>query len=114
MNQEHSFDLDEDFVSYDDIERIIRRAYLERDAALGRAIRSAVLTVAGAYGRLTRAIEEALRLRTLAALDDRQLDALGLDRGDVAAVVYGWETARPTLVLTDIEAIPVRPDRIAA
>jgi len=114
MNQEDEFDFDTEFVTYDDVERIIRRARMERNAALGRAIRFGVLAVAGALGRLTRAIGEALQLRALAMLDDRELAALGLDRGDIPALVFGWGTAPPTLVLTDIEAIPDRSDRIAA
>ena len=119
MKREDGFNFDREFMSYDDVERIVRRARAKRDAALGRAIRSVVLTIAGGYGRLIRAIEEALQLRALAMLDDRQLAALGLDRLNLPAFVYGWKSAEPTLVepvvvTSDIEASPIRPDSIAA
>jgi len=114
MKQEDSFKFDKDFLSYDDVERIVRRARAERDAAIGRAIRSVVLTVAGGYGRLTRAIEEALQLRALAMLDDWQLMARGLDRPNLPAFVYGWKPVVPVVVIRYIESSPVRRDRIAA
>lgn len=114
MKQEDSCDFDKDFLSYDDIERIVRRARMERDAAIGRAIRSVVLSVAKGYGRLTRAIETALRLRALAMLDDRQLMALGLDRQNLPAYVYGWNPVAPGVAARDLETDPVRLDRIAA
>jgi hypothetical protein len=119
MKQEDSCDFDKDFLSYDDIERIVRRARMERDAAIGRAIRSVALIVTQGYGRLTRAIEAALQLRALAMLDDRQLTALGLDRTDLPAFVYGWKPVTlkpvaPDAVTSDIGTSLVRPDRIAA
>ena len=119
MKQKDSSDFDRDFMSYDDIEKIVRRARAERDAALGRAIRLVFLAVAGGYGRLTRAVEEARQLRVLVVLNDRQLAARGLDRLNLPAFVYGWKPVTPTpvalMVMTkDIETSPVRPDRIAA
>jgi hypothetical protein len=119
MKRKDSFDFDRDYMSYDDIEGIVRRARAERDAAIGRAIRFVVLTIVGGYGRLTRAIDEAVRLRALAMLDDRQLTAYGLDRPNLPAFVYGWKpaTSKPVAqgaVTIDIETNPVRPDRIAA
>lgn len=114
MRKEHRFEFDRDYLSYDDIERIVRLARAERDAAIGRALRSGVLLVASGYGRLIRVIDEALRLRALARLDDRRLGALGVDRSDLPAFVYGWERTQPALVLRDIDNRPDRPDRIAA
>lgn len=119
MKPEDSFDFDKDFISYDDIERIVRRARAERDAALGRALRSLFLAIPAGYRRLTRAIGEALRLRALTMLSDRQLAALGLDRSTLPAYVYGWKRAKPepvakVFVTCDVKTDPVRRDRIAA
>lgn len=101
-------------MSYDDFERLMRHARAERDAALGRAIRSAFLGLAEGYGHLTRAIEEALRFRALAMLDDRRLAALGLERKNLPAFVYGWKPVTPVMATGDSGTGPVRPHRIAA
>ena len=108
------FEFYRDFMSYDEFEYIVRRARAERDAALGRAIRTVILAVAAGYGRLIGAIEEALQLRALAMLDDRQLTALGLNRQNLPGLVYGWEPAGPAPVDRESELLLVRPDRIAA
>lgn len=119
MKRENSFDFEKDYLSYDDIERIVQRARRERDAAVGRAIRSIALMMATGYRQMGRAIDEAVRLRALSMLNDRQLAACGLDRAGLPAFVYGWRTAdpaadAPVLLTREIETAPVTPDSIAA
>jgi len=119
MKRENSFDFEKDYLSYDDIERIVQRAHRERDAAVGCAIRSIVLKVAAGYRLMGRAIDEAMRLRALCMLNDRQLTARGLDRASLPAFVYGWQidvpvAEAPILLTQEIEAGPATPDSIAA
>ena len=66
-----------------------------------------------------RAIDEAMRLRALSMLNERQLAARGLDRSSLPAVVYGWQTEAPVadvpfLLTREIETGPTAPDSIAA
>lgn len=119
MKQKDNFDFDKGFLSYDDVEKIVRRAQAERDAAIGGGVRSAFLSVVGGIRRFANAIEEARRLRALATLDEHKLMALGIDRLNLVAFVYGWKPVKPELVVhdvmgKDIESYPVRPDSIAA
>ena len=119
MKRENSFDFEKDYLSYDDIERIVQRARRERDAAVGRAIRSVVLKAAAGYRLMGRAIDEAMRLRALCMLNDRQLAARGLDRASLPGIVYGWQTEAPEidvpfLLTHEIGTGRTTPDSIAA
>lgn len=119
MKTNDKFDLDRDKLSCDEIEKILRQAQAERDAALGRAIRSLFRVISRAMRQLNRAVRQATRLRNLAMLDDRQLARLGLSRTDLPAHVYNWQPTSSAPVVqvvapNDPEPPPSRPDRIAA
>ena len=114
MNNNNSFDFVRDAMSYDNFERLTRQAHAERDAALGRGLKNMFLSVAVGFERLNRAVDQALQLRALAMLGDRQLAALDLDRRNLPNFVYGLKKGRPEVVSRDVEETPVLLDRLAA
>ncbi len=119
MRQENSFDFEKGLMPYDDFERIVRQARAARDAAIGRALRSACLIVMSGPRRFAGSVEMAHELRTLTKLSDRHLAMRGLLRGDLPALVYGWSRLPPVQRTQDMPNndkgfVPVGSDRIAA
>lgn len=119
MKQKISFDFERDIMSYDEIDKIVERARAQRDVAFGRSIRSSILGIAKGFRRFFRAIDEAGRLSALAMMNERQLAAIGLNRQNLTAMVYGWKPViemepEKTSKTTDIKFSPIPPDRIAA
>lgn len=90
MKQRLRSNADSASLSPEEVAAIVRRAYAERDAAIGRALGALLRRLAAALDGFHRAVDQAYRLRALASLSDRQLSMLGMARADLPGIVYGW------------------------
>ncbi len=91
---------------------LVRRAHVERNAAIAEAIATAISGIV-LWHRERR--EKAVALRELRELDSRTLADIGVPRGDLRELVYGARRAGPILrgqMLVDfIESKVLRPYR---
>jgi uncharacterized protein YjiS (DUF1127 family) len=81
-------------VSREDIDALVRRAQVERAAAVAEAV-AGVIAKAVLWFRERR--EKVASLRELQALDNRTLADIGVTRADLSALVYGARIAGPVL-----------------
>ena len=85
---------DAQLLSLSDADRLIQRAYAQRNAAIAEAL--AKLFVVPILW-LRRRAETARAARELLSLDDRSLDDIGISRADIHEMVYVARRAGPAL-----------------
>ena len=103
MTQRTNFTIDRTAPTFEELETIRRRAYAVRNAMIGTLVLQCVRAIGDTLRSAALAVRNARRLQALAALSAGQLTALGVARGDLPAIVYGWKLE------TIKTALPVPP-----